>query len=70
MILSTQTKIKPLKTKEDILAFFKHSKKYNNVYNIDFLAQGGEATVYRIEHTDLDELVVKCCIFDENASSI
>jgi hypothetical protein len=31
------------------------------------LARGGESVVYRVEHTDLDEIVAKCPLLPPNA---
>lgn len=57
----------PLKDTQEIQEFYKrNSVKYNSIFSIDLIAKGGEAAVYRVEHTDLDELVAKCCLFDES----
>eukprot|EP00347_Sterkiella_histriomuscorum_P016124 403354395 len=36
-----------------------NSKKYKKIYDINLLAQGSEATVYRVEHQDVEEVVIK-----------
>jgi hypothetical protein len=55
----------PLVDEKQIKDHYKdHSKLYNSVYSVDFIAKGGEAIVYRLEHADLEELVVKCSLFN------
>lgn len=34
----------------------------------NLIAKGGEAAVYRVDHVGLDEIVVKCTLFDENTN--
>ena len=38
------------------------SNKYKDAVAVTELARGGEAVVYRIDHTNLDEVVVKCTL--------
>lgn len=42
------------------------SKNYSNVINIRELGRGGEGVVYRIEHSNLDEVVAKVALLDSN----
>ena len=44
------------------------SRNYQNVLGVNKIAQGGEAIVYRVEHTGLDEIVAKCTIFNSESS--
>lgn len=46
----------------------KYSKSYSQIIDATFLAKGGEAIVYRVEHTGSDEIVIKCPLFDPEAS--
>ena len=39
------------------------SKKYPNILDIELIAKGGEAIVYRLEHGGLDEVVLKMPIY-------
>ncbi len=41
-----------------------HSKRYSDVIDVKQLAKGGEAIVFRVEHSNLDEVVAKCTIND------
>jgi hypothetical protein len=45
-----------------------YSVNYKNVFSVDELAKGGEAAVFRLEHEDLDEIVVKCSLFSGETS--
>jgi hypothetical protein len=44
------------------------SKTYPSVISAIEIARGGEAVIYRVEHTALDEIVVKCPVFPDNAT--
>lgn len=69
IIHSEKEKVVPLKNEDEIKAFYqKNSKSYNSIFSIDLIAKGGEAAVYRVEHANLEELVAKCCLFDEGQS--
>ena len=35
------------------------SKNYKNVIEINEIARGGEAIVYRLEHINIDEVIIK-----------
>ena len=37
----------------------KHSLKYRDVVAVKELARGGESVVYRLDHKNLDEVVLK-----------
>lgn len=37
-----------------------HSKTLSGILGMKELARGGEAVVYRVEHTGVGELIVKC----------
>ena len=53
-----------LRDNETVYEYIKaHSKKYNTIVGAEFLAQGGEAIVYRIDHNGLDEIVMKTPLF-------
>ncbi|CDW87246.1 serine threonine protein kinase-like protein [Stylonychia lemnae] len=56
-ILTDKTLMKFLQT---------HSKKYSNVIEVRELAKGGEAIVYRLEHQNLDEVIAKCTLINDN----
>ena len=43
----------------------KYSKQYQNVIEVKELARGGEAIVYKMEHSNLDEVVAKCTLISE-----
>jgi hypothetical protein len=45
-----------------------HSRFYPSVLSVKFLAKGGEAIVYRVEHGELDEIVAKCSYFESWAT--
>ena len=69
IVLTENTEIKPLQNEEDIKEFYQKSKKFKDSINsITHLAKGGEATVYRLDHKGLEELVIKCCLFDQKTS--
>ena len=52
---------------EEIANFLrKHSKTYRNIIQCSLLAAGGEAWVFKIEHTGLDEIVAKTPLFPES----
>jgi hypothetical protein len=40
-----------------------YSKTYKNIIECSEIARGGEAIVYRVTHTGLDEIVAKCPVF-------
>ena len=40
------------------------SKKYKNIYRAITITKGGEAAVYRIDHTDFDQIVAKVTLLD------
>lgn len=44
----------------------KYSKTYPSIIGADELARGGEAVVYRVVHTGLDEIVAKCPVFADD----
>lgn len=46
-----------------------HSKSYNNIIEATYLAEGGEAVIFNLEHTGLDEIVIKCPLNKESFSS-
>jgi len=59
-----EREVKAITTTEMLEEFLKtYSKTYSNIIGASKLAAGGEAIVYRIEHTGLDEIVAKCPIF-------
>ena len=43
-----------------------HSRSYPNVIGANFIAKGAESIVYRVEHTETDEIVAKCPVFGDN----
>ena len=43
-----------------------YSKKYSNVIEVRELARGGEAVVYRLEHQNLDEVIAKCTLINDD----
>ncbi len=65
-LLRNQT-VKPLSdsnssftTPESMLQYLEKNSNYIWPVNVKYLAKGGEAIVYRIEHAGLDEVVAKC----------
>jgi hypothetical protein len=38
-------------------------QRIENAFSVDFLAKGGEAIVYRLEHDGTEELVLKSPLF-------
>lgn len=53
----------------DLEAFLRqYSRSYSDCLGIDKIAAGGEAIVYRIIHTGVDEVVAKCPVFGDNPS--
>ncbi len=53
-------------TPESMLQYLEKNSNYIKPVNVKYLAQGGEAIVYRIEHAGLDELVAKCSKNEED----
>ena len=49
-------------TPESIMKYLESKSKYINPIYVKELARGGEAVVYRVEHKNLDEVVVKCSL--------
>eukprot|EP00347_Sterkiella_histriomuscorum_P000415 403375953 len=42
------------------------SKNYARILDLRELARGGEAVVYRVDHSGFDEVVAKCTLYKEN----
>ena len=43
-----------------------NSNNYSEIMDVSLIAKGGEAAVYRIEHTGTEEIVAKCPLFKED----
>jgi hypothetical protein len=66
--MSDTDEIHPLTSPKLVEKFLKkNSRHHNSVISVSELARGGEAIVYRVENTTLDEIVAKCTIFQEGA---
>jgi hypothetical protein len=67
IILTEEQKINPLTSKKEIKLFLrKSSKSFPSIFGVDFLASGGESSVYRLNHADIDEVVIKTPLFKES----
>lgn len=60
IIPTNQTSVSNFKDTVELEEFItEHSKTISNVLGVHKLAAGGEAIVYRVDHTGTDEIVVK-----------
>jgi hypothetical protein len=65
IIPTKSTVVQALKSTDEVIDFLRsNSKKLEDVMDVHFLAQGGEATIYRVDHTSPDEIVAKCPVVD------
>jgi predicted Ser/Thr protein kinase len=48
-----------LQSIQDIVDFLKLSQNYKHIENIEKLAEGGEAIVYKLNYVGYDEVVIK-----------
>lgn len=55
-------KSKAFETDEDIKDFLRTRSRIIYPIDVKELAKGGEAVVYRITHTGIDEVVAKCSL--------
>ena len=70
VIFTEDTTPSGITTTDGLELFLKqHSQSYPSIIQADFLAKGGEAIVYRIEHTGLDEIVVKTPLFSDDGNT-
>lgn len=65
IILTNATEVQTIDDPKILADFLRdYSKTYKNIISCDELARGGEAIVYRVTHTGLDEIVAKCPVFN------
>lgn len=58
----------PFGNQDELIEFIRRrSKKYQNLIGLKKIGAGGEAMIFRIEHTGLDEIVVKVPLFPEDS---
>lgn len=43
-----------------------HSKIYSLILGVSYITHGGEAIVFKVEHTGTDEIVAKSTVFRED----
>lgn len=61
-LMNKDEKFKAFETDKDIKDFLRTRSKIINPIDVKELARGGEAVVYRISHTGIDEVVAKCSL--------
>lgn len=66
IIKTRSPKFKSFNQPTEVESFLRnYSKAYPNIIQAAFLAKGGEAIVYRIEHEGPEEIVARCPLLGE-----
>ena len=68
-VITTDALSRNITSPEDLKDYLKrYSKTYRNISGVESLAEGGEASVFTIEHNGQDEIVAKIPLFEEGES--
>jgi len=59
IVFNSDQHLRELSNEKAIVEFLKQSKKYSHVEEVQFLAEGGESTVYKLKYMGFDDLVLK-----------
>lgn len=71
MILTENEQVISLSTEDEVFEYIcQNSNIYKMLFAASFIAKGGEAIVFKIEHTGTDEIVAKCPIFDKDITEV